>query len=103
MHQLDNVGTEEYFEDWAVDQPAFKSPVLQAIYNNTFQTIHVWPNATWCYPEELYEMGCLGDDYRTIQVHVGMNNDDMQNLATMAANGAPDEVLIDYIIHWMGG
>ena len=97
LTQLDNVGTEEHFADW---EPFI--PEAAPGYSST-RTIHVWPDGNWCDTNELSQLGCMGDDYRTVHVHTAMDNATINELAIMAANGASDDALIGEVVYWMGG
>lgn len=34
--------------------------------NQGVEMIHLWPDGTWCFMDELREMTHMSDDYRTI-------------------------------------
>lgn len=65
--------------------------------------IAVWPDAVWRDATELDGMTHRGDDYRVITVHSQMPDEEVDRLAVLAANGAPDDCITDEVIWWMGG
>ena len=30
--------------------------------------VAIWPDGTWCYGSEIYEMGFMGDDYEVLKL-----------------------------------
>lgn len=61
--------------------------------------IRVWPDATWQDIEETPHSH-MSDDFRVITVHSALSDEQVDLLATMASNGAPDEIITDEVI-WM--
>jgi len=64
--------------------------------------IAVWPDGTWCDLGAIEQHAYRGDDVRIIVVHELMADDEVDDCALMAANGASDDVITEHVVYWRG-
>ena len=74
---------------------------MHIVSTNT-RELRVWPDYYWQDSDEPLPSE-RSDDFRIIYVHARMNDEEVDVLARMAANSAPDHVIEDEVVYWMGG
>ncbi len=65
------------------------------------KSIYVWPCGTWSETTVGYEH--IGDDFRHVEVPDEMSEEDVDEVAHMAAHGVPVDLIESMIANWIEG
>lgn len=66
--------------------------------------IVVWADGAWCWSDDAEDFGSgRSDDTREVRVPIDMPEKEIDDIASMVAEGASDEDIQEEIAWWQGG